>query len=272
MKKNLLDTIDVKQPCPESWDEMTGNDLVRFCSHCSKDVHNLSSMTRARAEKLVRDSNGRLCVRYVRALRGGVVTAPARLTQIKRQASVAAGVLAASLTLSTLAYSQSESARPAVNEKVVVKLIPRKTPNTKGSVAVFGVVLDVHGAVVPGARVTLTLSDTERHKLTTSNSEGRFEFEELEPGSYDFEVISPGFQQIVMKGISIKDDMELTTELQVNLDAVVVGLLVVDLDPVQSESPQISGELQIRPKAQMPAELDGHNKSQNKKNKKKLPK
>ena len=57
-KKKLLDSINVKSPCSESWDEMFGNDEVRFCSHCAKNVHNLSAMTRQKAKELIKNSNG----------------------------------------------------------------------------------------------------------------------------------------------------------------------------------------------------------------------
>jgi hypothetical protein len=36
MTKKFIDSIRVADPCHESWDEMTGNDRVRFCSHCAK--------------------------------------------------------------------------------------------------------------------------------------------------------------------------------------------------------------------------------------------
>ena len=61
-KMSFIDGIEVKSPCGESWDEMAGNDIVRFCSHCSKNVNNLSELTRRQAEKLFRKSGGSLCV------------------------------------------------------------------------------------------------------------------------------------------------------------------------------------------------------------------
>src|SRR6478752_7467662 len=63
-KKKFIDSIRVGDPCTESWDEMTGNDRVRFCSHCAKDVNNISAMTRKEAARLARKSGGRLCIRY----------------------------------------------------------------------------------------------------------------------------------------------------------------------------------------------------------------
>jgi hypothetical protein len=70
-----LDVIDIARPCPADWDDMRGDAQVRFCKHCSLNVYNLSAMTRAQAERLVTETEGRLCVRMYRRLDGTVVTA-----------------------------------------------------------------------------------------------------------------------------------------------------------------------------------------------------
>jgi hypothetical protein len=69
-----LDRITIPKPCDADWDSMTGNDQVRFCEHCNLHVNDLSGMTRLDAMRLVARSKGRLCVRYVQRLDGGVLT------------------------------------------------------------------------------------------------------------------------------------------------------------------------------------------------------
>ena len=66
MPRRPLDVIEVKQPCPMSWEQMRGDDTRRFCAHCNKHVHNLSAMPADEAEKLVCSAAGELCVRYAR--------------------------------------------------------------------------------------------------------------------------------------------------------------------------------------------------------------
>jgi hypothetical protein len=105
MKKKLLDSINVKIPCYESWEKMSGNDEVRFCSHCEKDIYNLSEMNRVEAEKLVKTSKGKICVRYVKTPQGKFITNLPKLHKITRQA-MTAGALVTTLSLSALAYSQ----------------------------------------------------------------------------------------------------------------------------------------------------------------------
>ena len=70
----LLSQIDVAAPCPAPWDEMQGDERVRFCSHCRLNVYNLSEMPRAEAEDLIRRREGRLCVRFYRRHDGTILT------------------------------------------------------------------------------------------------------------------------------------------------------------------------------------------------------
>ena len=71
----VLNNVRVASPCGQSWDEMEGDDRSRFCGHCKLRVYNLSGMMRPEAEALVRDSEGRLCVRFYRRRDGSVLTA-----------------------------------------------------------------------------------------------------------------------------------------------------------------------------------------------------
>ena len=77
-----LHVIDVKSPCPASWESMRGDDRTRFCEGCGRHVHNLSAMTRGEAESLLAEcaSAGRLCVRFARADDGAVQTLDYRRT------------------------------------------------------------------------------------------------------------------------------------------------------------------------------------------------
>jgi hypothetical protein len=60
--------------------------------------------------------------------------------------------------------------------------------------SVTGTVMDVQGAVVPGATVTLTDAATNGVRKTTSGAGGTYEFEELDPGTYTLKVSKAGFK------------------------------------------------------------------------------
>jgi hypothetical protein len=69
-----LDQIEVATPCRASWEQMRGNDSVRFCQTCAKNVYNLSAMTRTEAESLVQAKAGNLCVRFYQREDGTLLT------------------------------------------------------------------------------------------------------------------------------------------------------------------------------------------------------
>jgi hypothetical protein len=71
----VFDDIQVASPCTADWDAMTGDDRVRHCGTCDRDVYNLSEMTRGEAEALVASRIGPLCVRFYRRSDGTVLTA-----------------------------------------------------------------------------------------------------------------------------------------------------------------------------------------------------
>jgi hypothetical protein len=65
-ENNLLSRLRVASPCDASWDEMEGDEKVRFCRHCRKHVYNLSWMSRREAAAFVRQTEDRLRVRFYR--------------------------------------------------------------------------------------------------------------------------------------------------------------------------------------------------------------
>ncbi len=70
----VLENLVIATPCKAPWSAMSGDDRVRFCHDCRLNVYNLSAMTRAEAEALVREKEGRLCVRFYRRKDGTVLT------------------------------------------------------------------------------------------------------------------------------------------------------------------------------------------------------
>lgn len=70
----VLEDLQVASPCPVAWDGMTGGEQVRFCESCQSHVYNLSEMARDDAEQLVREAEGRLCVRFSHQADGTVLT------------------------------------------------------------------------------------------------------------------------------------------------------------------------------------------------------
>jgi len=59
--------LRISSPCPKSWDDLAGNDRVRYCGQCRLNVYNLAEMPKEEVDALVRSTEGRLCGRlYLR--------------------------------------------------------------------------------------------------------------------------------------------------------------------------------------------------------------
>jgi len=99
-----LDLIQIASPCTASWDQMHGDDRVRFCGECRLNVYNLSDMTRGEAEAFVSEREGRMCVRFFRRADGTVMTkdCPVGLRALRQQfvraAAALCGILVALLS------------------------------------------------------------------------------------------------------------------------------------------------------------------------------
>jgi hypothetical protein len=107
--RSLLDQTKVASPCSASWERMTGDDRVRFCGECSKNVYNLSAMTREEAEALINANRaGELCIRLYTRQDGTVLTAdcPVGVTR-KRRRQLAIAVAASGGFMAALAASVS---------------------------------------------------------------------------------------------------------------------------------------------------------------------
>jgi hypothetical protein len=71
---NPLNNLKVASPCSQDWNAMIGTDRKRYCGECKLNVFNLSGMSRAEAENLIMNAEGRLCVRFYQRADGSVLT------------------------------------------------------------------------------------------------------------------------------------------------------------------------------------------------------
>ncbi len=71
------------------------------------------------------------------------------------------------------------------------------------SASLTGQVTDNSGAVVPGATVTATNTDTGLAQTATSNGEGIYLIVPLPPGHYKLMVEAKGFERYVQSGIEL---------------------------------------------------------------------
>ncbi len=116
---NVLNDLRIASPCPATWDAMQGDARVRFCDSCSKRVYNISSLTAEAAVALIRESEGRLCVRLYRRKDGTVLTAdcPVGLrSSVRRRLMrvLTAGVVACAMVRSGIALVEGLGPRVSI--------------------------------------------------------------------------------------------------------------------------------------------------------------
>lgn len=113
----MLDQVRVASPCNASWDEMLGDDRVRFCTSCEKNVFNLSAMTREDAERLLAERmSGELCVRFHQRADGTVMTqdCPVGVSRKRRKLAVLAAAGAGAMALAVTSMVTKTMGKPAV--------------------------------------------------------------------------------------------------------------------------------------------------------------
>lgn len=109
----MLEDVRIASPCSANWDEMLGNDRVRFCLACEKNVFNLSAMTREEGERLLADQSGETCVRLYQRADGTVLTSdcPVGVKKKRRKKLALAVVAAGAATLAGVqAFARQEEA------------------------------------------------------------------------------------------------------------------------------------------------------------------
>ena len=218
-KRSFIDSVEVKAPCSESWDEMTGTDKIRFCSHCTKHVNNISEMTRKEAGRFVRASGGNICIRYIADPNTRRPLFADGLLQIARRTpGITAGVMAASLSIGS-ARAQEASPTPAPSPSPAAEIVqlaqpmpakddavPSPSPIVGGRIT--GTVADQNGAVIPGTAITIVSIDGKVGFKGNTDEEGRYVASGIPIGTYTIAFEYQGFKTGIVKNLAVYDGQE----------------------------------------------------------------
>lgn len=234
--------IKVVSPCTAEWDSMIGTDKVRFCEHCNLHVNDVSAMTRAQVMRLITRSSDRICVRYVEPRPNSSLKPREQLYRIGRRVSrIAAGAFTASLSLSSAA-AQTQTSPDIQFTAVSMRTAKNSAVSHEKPGALFGVVTDPTGAVVPGASIKL-VNKTEHISFTmNSNRNGTYEFSVLNPGTYSMTVEGRGFdrQELPELVLEEKDSREINVRLELPSILAEVDVLA---EPLSSENVTSGGAI-----------------------------
>ena len=238
-----LDRISIASPCPMAWDDMAGNERVRFCSQCKLNVYDISAMTKSEAESFIANAEGRICARYYRRADGSIMTrdCPVGLRAIRKRVSRAtAAAFSALVSLFGGSATFAQQQQPKNESKVDVQLTLRRY----GQSEIEGTVFDVVRAVIPGTQIKLINERTKWEVTTKANENGRFRFSDLEKGIYRIQIHAPGFVKLERLGLEVSDEQTLNLDVTLKLGEVLTGVVAVSSPetlPINDTIP--SGEL-----------------------------
>ena len=102
---------------------------------------------------------------------------------------------------------------------------------------VTGTVTDQSGAVVPGAKITLTNNATSVTETTESTATGTYSFSGMRPATYTLRAEQRGFQTFIDKGLEIHVQQTATVDVPLVAGAVSQEVTVTASAPLlQSEN------------------------------------
>jgi hypothetical protein len=127
--------------------------------------------------------------------------------------------------------------------------------------SVNGRISDPQGAVVEGARVTLTSVDTRAVHEATSNQEGIYALPNLAVGAYRLEVTATGFQTYIQTGLTLQVNDNVQLNIRMTVGEVTQKVEVVaDTSMVQTQQNAVSQVIDGRRISELP--LNGRDPTQ----------
>lgn len=119
---------------------------------------------------------------------------------------------------------------------------------------VSGIVTDPTGAVIPGAEVTLTNTETTVSRSTVTNDEGFYRFDAVNLGTYSVRITAPSFSPVVKTGIVVNANQTsaIDAQLVVGDQEVTVEVTAEAGAQLQTEAPVRGGNISPRQITQLP--------------------
>src|SRR6266849_398096 len=136
---------------------------------------------------------------------------------------------------------------------ILILALAAHAQTSRGTVT--GTVLDPSGAVVAGARVSLTGTDTGVKLSTESNDAGVYRFDAVDLGVYQLQVAHPGFRTFVATGINVEANRATTFEPRLEVGAAETRIEVngESSEMLVRDSPLRGGNFQPREVRDLPS-------------------
>lgn len=123
---------------------------------------------------------------------------------------------------------------------------------SRGTVA--GIVTDPNGAVIPGATVLLTNTETTVSRNTTTNDEGVFRFDAVDLGTYSVQISATSFGSVTKNGVLVSANQisEVSSALAPAGQTIVVDVTTDAAALLQTEAPVRGGNIDERKIQELP--------------------
>jgi hypothetical protein len=244
---DFVDRLRIASPCPANWEQMSGDDRVRFCDLCNLHVYDISRLTRREAESLIVNTEGRICARLFRRIDGTIITrdCPVGLRAIRRRvAKVAGAAFAAIMSLCGNVGAQKPAKKESCQAQITISRSQENRPGAATTIS--GTVFDPNKAVIAGATISAVETVTKQTRKVNSNDDGTFQITGLARGRYDLRIESPGFKIATIKALQIDDKTVLSLDVVMLIDSnATMGIIVEPslLDRNSTIKTTISGDL-----------------------------
>jgi hypothetical protein len=237
VKTKAINHLRIASPCPANWDQMSGDNRVRFCNLCQLHVYNFAELTRTEAESLFNNTEGRICGRLYRRTDGTVITrdCPVGLRALRRRVTRrSAAVFAALMSFLGVVAGQKPADKTSVTKQVTISRKAAESSTASG--ALSGTILDSNGAVIANAKVTVTNLETKKCYQADSNAEGRFLIEGIAAGAYEIIMKSPGFINLEVKNVALGANEAVNLEAVLEI-AATMGVIIQEIPLFDTSSP-----------------------------------
>jgi hypothetical protein len=137
-------------------------------------------------------------------------------------------------------------------------LLTPRNASAQASAGITGTVTDSTGAVVSGARVTITNEGTSVADRSVTESAGTYSFKGVLPGKYTVAVDDPGFKKGVQKGVTVEVSTNATIDFTLNPGAANETVSVnADQIALNTTQPELGSTIEPVVVEALPEEVQG---------------
>lgn len=250
MKNFDVNKLRIAAPCHFNWENMSGDERVRFCQSCKLNVYNISEMTTAEVTNLITKTEGRICGRIYRRSDGTVLTKDCPLgvrAQVKRATKFAGAVFASIIGLFSVAFSQTDKKKDETCKIVSQGKVVRDKSKSE-LVSVKGTVMDLNGAIVPNTKVIFINKATKKEIKTETDKDGEFKLKNVPDGIYEANFSYEGFKTYKIENLQLNKNESISFEVSLQPSNEIVLQGVVAFEPLIDTTSsgitnRISGEM-----------------------------